>query len=44
MIFDEPVVLGGGERLFASDHSGVLVEVQFLPEDQGAPNPPGAGA
>jgi endonuclease/exonuclease/phosphatase family metal-dependent hydrolase len=44
LIFDEPVVLGGGERLFASDHSGVLVEVQFLPEDEGALNPPSAGA
>jgi endonuclease/exonuclease/phosphatase family metal-dependent hydrolase len=32
LIFDEPVVLGSGEHLYASDHSGVLVEVQFLAE------------
>jgi endonuclease/exonuclease/phosphatase family metal-dependent hydrolase len=43
LIFDEPVVLGGGERLFASDHSGVLVEIQFLPEDETVPVPPTAG-
>jgi endonuclease/exonuclease/phosphatase family metal-dependent hydrolase len=42
LIFDEPVVLGGGERLFASDHFGVLVEVQYLAEDDGVTAPAGA--
>jgi endonuclease/exonuclease/phosphatase family metal-dependent hydrolase len=44
LVFDEPSVLGGGERLFASDHYGVLAEVQFLPEDESVPNPPSAGS
>jgi endonuclease/exonuclease/phosphatase family metal-dependent hydrolase len=34
LIFDEPMVLPSGERLFASDHFGVVAEVQM------APNPP----
>jgi endonuclease/exonuclease/phosphatase family metal-dependent hydrolase len=33
LIFEQPMVLGGGERIFASDHFGVLAEVQFLAED-----------
>ena len=33
--------MAGGERLFASDHYGVLAEVQFLAEDpDAAPVPP----
>jgi endonuclease/exonuclease/phosphatase family metal-dependent hydrolase len=44
LLFDEPVVLGGGERLFASDHAGVLVEVQFLAEDETVPKPATAGS
>jgi endonuclease/exonuclease/phosphatase family metal-dependent hydrolase len=32
LFFDEPVVLPSGERLYASDHFGVVAEVQFLPE------------
>jgi endonuclease/exonuclease/phosphatase family metal-dependent hydrolase len=43
LVFDEPRVLGGGERLFASDHCGVLVEVQFLAEPALAPTPANAG-
>jgi hypothetical protein len=40
LIFETPMVMAGGERLFASDHYGVLVEVQFLPEEpEGAPQP-----
>jgi len=38
LLFNEPVVLASGERLWASDHYGVLAEVQFLAEDEGAPN------
>ena len=33
LLFDQPMVLGGGERIFASDHFGVLAEVQYLSED-----------
>jgi len=41
LIFEEPMVMAGGERLFASDHYGVLAEVQFLAEDpDAAPVPP----
>jgi endonuclease/exonuclease/phosphatase family metal-dependent hydrolase len=40
LIFDEPMVMAGGDRLFASDHFGVLVEVQYLAEE----DPPVAGA
>ena len=41
LIFEEPLVMAGGERLFASDHYGVLAEVQFLAEDpDAAPVPP----
>jgi endonuclease/exonuclease/phosphatase family metal-dependent hydrolase len=43
LIFEEPVMLAGGERLFASDHYGVLVEVQFLAEDDPPVNAPGTG-
>jgi endonuclease/exonuclease/phosphatase family metal-dependent hydrolase len=32
VLFDEPVVLPSGERLYASDHFGVLAEVQLVPE------------
>jgi endonuclease/exonuclease/phosphatase family metal-dependent hydrolase len=30
LLFDEPEVRSSGERLFASDHYGLIVEVQFL--------------
>ena len=43
LVFDEPRVLGGGERVFASDHCGVLVEVQFLAEEALTPTPANAG-
>jgi endonuclease/exonuclease/phosphatase family metal-dependent hydrolase len=44
ILFDEPVVMPGGERLFASDHFGVVVEVQFLAEpDEPPPSAPAAG-
>jgi endonuclease/exonuclease/phosphatase family metal-dependent hydrolase len=43
LIFEQPVVLGGGEHLFASDHYGVLAEVQFLAEEAVTPTPPNAG-
>ncbi|HVR01967.1 MAG TPA: endonuclease/exonuclease/phosphatase family protein [Polyangia bacterium] len=36
LIFETPMVMAGGERLFASDHFGVLAEVQFLAEDPDA--------
>jgi endonuclease/exonuclease/phosphatase family metal-dependent hydrolase len=36
--FDEPEILPSGERLYPSDHYGVMSDVQFLSE------PPGAGA
>jgi endonuclease/exonuclease/phosphatase family metal-dependent hydrolase len=32
LIFDQPMVMGSGERLFASDHYGVLAEIQLQPE------------
>jgi endonuclease/exonuclease/phosphatase family metal-dependent hydrolase len=32
VLFDEPVVLPSGERLYASDHYGVVAEVQLLPD------------
>jgi endonuclease/exonuclease/phosphatase family metal-dependent hydrolase len=48
LIFEEPMVLAGGERLFASDHYGVLSEIQFLAEDPDLapipPAPPGSGS
>jgi endonuclease/exonuclease/phosphatase family metal-dependent hydrolase len=48
LIFEEPMVLAGGERLFASDHFGVLSEIQFLAEDPDLapipPAPPGSGS
>jgi endonuclease/exonuclease/phosphatase family metal-dependent hydrolase len=43
LVFEEPVVLGGGEHLFASDHYGVMAEVQFLAEETVTPTPPNAG-
>jgi endonuclease/exonuclease/phosphatase family metal-dependent hydrolase len=38
VFFDEPVVLPSGERLYASDHFGVVAEVQFVadPADGGS--------
>jgi endonuclease/exonuclease/phosphatase family metal-dependent hydrolase len=44
LLFNEPVVLASGERLWASDHYGVLAEVQFLAEDEGAPYSVGGGS
>jgi len=32
LVFDEPRMLPSGERLFASDHFGVLAEIQLAPE------------
>jgi endonuclease/exonuclease/phosphatase family metal-dependent hydrolase len=32
LIFDQPMVMSSGERLFASDHYGVLAEIQLQPE------------
>jgi endonuclease/exonuclease/phosphatase family metal-dependent hydrolase len=43
LVLEEPAVLGGGEHLFASDHYGVLAEVQFLAEEAVTPTPPNAG-
>jgi len=34
VLFDDPVVMPGGERLFASDHFGVVAEVQYEPEHE----------
>ena len=36
LMFDEPVVMPSGERLFASDHFGVVAEVQMMPKPQPA--------
>jgi endonuclease/exonuclease/phosphatase family metal-dependent hydrolase len=43
LVFEEPAVLGGGEHLFASDHYGVMAEIQFLAEEVVTPTPPNAG-
>jgi endonuclease/exonuclease/phosphatase family metal-dependent hydrolase len=41
LIFETPTVRAGAERVFASDHYGVLAEVQFLAEPpDAAPAPP----
>jgi endonuclease/exonuclease/phosphatase family metal-dependent hydrolase len=32
VLFDDPAVMPSGERLYASDHFGVVAEVQMAPE------------
>jgi endonuclease/exonuclease/phosphatase family metal-dependent hydrolase len=32
ILFDEPAVMPSGERLYASDHFGIVAEIQMLPE------------
>jgi endonuclease/exonuclease/phosphatase family metal-dependent hydrolase len=44
LMFDEPMVLGSGERLFGSDHYGVLAEVQVQPEEATPHATPVAGS
>jgi endonuclease/exonuclease/phosphatase family metal-dependent hydrolase len=44
LMFDEPMVMPSGERLFASDHFGVVAEVQFLAEPNETTGPPPAPA
>jgi endonuclease/exonuclease/phosphatase family metal-dependent hydrolase len=40
LLFDEPVVMPSGERLYASDHFGVLAEIQMVPEQEGSGSHP----
>jgi hypothetical protein len=37
-VFDEPRLLPSGEHLYASDHFGLLAEVQLIPETEGRPS------
>lgn len=41
LMFDEPVVMPSGERLFASDHFGVVAEVQMIANPASAGPPAG---
>ncbi|HXI58423.1 MAG TPA: endonuclease/exonuclease/phosphatase family protein [Polyangia bacterium] len=39
LLFDEPVVMPSGERLFASDHFAVVAEVQMVPNPSAQSGP-----
>ena len=38
LVFDEPRLLPSGEHLYASDHFGVLAEIQMFAETEGRPS------
>jgi hypothetical protein len=39
VVFDEPGATAAGERLFVSDHFGVIADIQMVAEPQHAPAP-----